>query len=32
VSCFGVLKDMGLDSEIVINAVKPVLLDGLRPR
>jgi AcrR family transcriptional regulator len=31
-SCFGVLNDMGLDCEIVINGVKPVLLDGLRPR
>ncbi len=32
VSCFGVLSEMGLDCETVINAVKPVLLDGLRPR
>jgi AcrR family transcriptional regulator len=32
VSCFGVLNDMGLDCEIVIRGVQPVLLDGLRPR
>lgn len=32
VSCFGVLEAMGLDCTIVINALKPVLLDGLRPR
>ena len=30
VSCFGLLSDMGLDCETVINAVKPLLLDGLR--
>jgi TetR/AcrR family transcriptional repressor of nem operon len=29
VSCFSVLGKMGLDCEIVINALKPVLLDGL---
>ena len=32
VSCFGVLREMDLDCEIAINAVKPVLLEGLRPR
>lgn len=32
VSCFGVLDDMGLDCATVIDAFKPVLLDGLRPR
>ncbi len=32
VSCFGVLGDMGLDSVIVIEATKPMLLDGLRSR
>ena len=32
VSCFGVLADLGLDCETVIQAAKPVLLDGLRPR
>ena len=32
IGCFGVLNDMGLDCEIVIHAVKPVLLEGLRPR
>jgi len=32
VSCFGVLAGMGLDCEVVIHAVKPVLLDGLRPK
>ncbi len=32
VSCLGVLADLGLDSEIVINAARPVILDGLRPR
>ena len=32
VSCFGVLDDMGLDCVVVINALKPVLLEGLRPR
>jgi AcrR family transcriptional regulator len=31
-SCFGVLNDMGLDCEIVIQEFEPVLLDGLRPR
>jgi AcrR family transcriptional regulator len=30
VSCFGLLSDMGLDCETVIDAVKPLLLDGLR--
>lgn len=32
VSCFGVLSDLGVDCEIVINAAKPVFLEGLRPR
>ena len=32
VSCFGILGEMGLDCVMVINALKPVLLDGLRPR
>jgi AcrR family transcriptional regulator len=32
VSCFGVLGEMGLDCEVVIDAIKPVLLDGLRPK
>lgn len=32
VSCFGVLGELGLDCETVIQAVKPVLLDGLRPQ
>ena len=32
VSCFGVLTDMGLDCVTVIEAAKPALLDGLRPR
>jgi hypothetical protein len=32
VSCFGVLDDIGLDCVVVINALKPVLLEGLRPR
>jgi AcrR family transcriptional regulator len=32
VSCFGVLSDMGLDCEMVIHAVSPVLLDGLRAK
>lgn len=31
VSCFGLLGEMGLDCERVIEAFKPVLLDGLRP-
>jgi AcrR family transcriptional regulator len=32
VSCFGILGDMGLDCVRVIDALKPVLLDGLRAR
>ncbi len=32
VSCFSVLGDMGLDCVAVIEALKPVLLEGLRPR
>jgi AcrR family transcriptional regulator len=32
VSCFGMVGEMGLDCEVVINTFKPVLLDGLRPR
>jgi AcrR family transcriptional regulator len=32
VSCFGVLADLGLDCEVVIQAAKPLLMDGLRPR
>ncbi len=32
VSCFGVLTDLGLAPEIVINAAGPVILDRLRPR
>jgi AcrR family transcriptional regulator len=32
VSCFGMVGEMGLDCEIVINTFKPVLLDGLRPQ
>ncbi len=32
VSCFGILADLGLDPETVINAAGPVILDGLRPR
>jgi hypothetical protein len=31
VSCFGVLDEMGLDCIAVINALKPVLIEGLRP-
>jgi len=32
VSCFGVLSDKGLNCEVVIEGMKPVLLDGLQPR
>ena len=32
VSCFGLLGEMGLDCATVIDAFKPVVLDGLRPR
>ncbi len=32
VSCFGMLGEMGLDCATVINAFKPVIVDGLRPR
>jgi hypothetical protein len=32
VSCFGVLNDMNLDCETVIDAAGPVLVDGLRSR
>lgn len=32
VSCFSMLRQMALDCEKVIHAVKPVLLEGLRPR
>jgi AcrR family transcriptional regulator len=32
VSCFGVLDDIGLDCVVVINGLKPVLFEGLRPR
>lgn len=31
VSCFGLLGEMGLDCIEVIDSLKPVLLDGLRP-
>jgi AcrR family transcriptional regulator len=31
ISCFGLLGEMGLDCVQVIEALKPVLLDGLRP-
>ena len=31
VSCFGLLNEIGLDCIQVIDALKPVLLDGLRP-
>ncbi len=32
VSCFGVLADLGLDCETVIQTAKPVFLEGLRSR
>lgn len=32
VSCFGVLADLGLDVERTLAGIRPVLIDGLRPR
>lgn len=32
ISCFGVLADLGLDVEQTLAAIRPVLIDGLRPR
>jgi AcrR family transcriptional regulator len=32
ISCFGVLADLGLDVEHTLAAIRPVLIDGLRPR
>jgi hypothetical protein len=32
VSCFSLLSEMGLDCSAVVKALKPILLDGLRPR
>jgi AcrR family transcriptional regulator len=32
ISCFGVLADLGLDVEQTLAGVRPVLIDGLKPR